>query len=259
MTDLTRATSAEQHAYRALTDIIRDLGQTDTLITSPETLAGQILTQLTERGYSVHAAPHAALTPPRTLDDVTDRLWTMSGPASDAASRTVEVDRKELRDLAAAIAHRAQDTWPFSGDLLDYNDMSGEALAWRALLAVLATTGTTAVIPVGLMPPHAVFQIVSGFTLHPDIHPYPSPGAHVPPSVLISAERKPLPHGCVAANDHRVDGTCNGPADHQVRYYDTDGSLLDTLSPVCQAHATALVALLHTPQLPLTATPITED
>lgn len=254
MTD--RSTAAEQRAYRALTDIIRDLAASPRAYSTPESTAGAILMMATERGYSLHAAPHTTAVPPRTLADVVDRLMTMSGPATDAASRTVEVDRKELRELAAAIAYRAQDSWPYSGDLIDHTELDSTGLAWRALLDVLATTGTAAVIPADVMPTHTLLMVVAGFTLHPDISPYTYPGTHTTPSVLLTVERRPLPYGCVAVNDRRIPAVCRGPADHQVRYHNPDGEPVDTLQPVCAAHAVATVEHFNTDATPMTAGPI---
>lgn len=62
---------------------------------------------------------------------------------------------------------------PFSDeDPLTYEELSGEGLALRALLAVLADTGAAVMFPTHLVPAYVMLtaaEVVAGWTLRPDL------------------------------------------------------------------------------------------
>jgi hypothetical protein len=237
------ANPARQRAHQllldALTHAIRDIPGGHMPVHICEELTARMLDDLALNNAAVHG-PHGPFPAdqPSTLAAVADRLHAYAGP--EGASRTVEIDRTELHALAAVIDRRAHPARPFLGDLLDYTELSTELVGWRALIGVLATTGTTVSVPATLMPPAAALRIVEGWTLHADTRPDTEAG-----HVVITADPHPLPAleptpGCTAANDPRTNVFCRGPAHHTISYLDGSNQPTDTSDPVCSAHAWAL-------------------
>lgn len=216
----------EQYAFRMPADVAEKL--TDT-----------VQADLAQHHAFIYAYPDATTRDPDRVTDVAHRLHTLGGPVG--ASRTVLADRAELHHLADILDNRGRTAEPFTGDMLDYTELPPQAIAWRALLGVLATTGSSVTIPGEHAPAAWVLEVVAGWTLRPDVHADPDTG-----TIVLTAHTQQLPAlqptpGCTGVSDADLNVYCRGPADRIVRYLNADGDTINTDSdPVCGAHAFAL-------------------
>lgn len=163
MSDTPARQRAHALLFNALTRALADAGVFIAL-GNREQITRAILADLARHDAAVYAHPDPDTLPSQTLDGVAERLHTIGGPNA-GASRTVDVLRAELHDMASAVARHAQPAQPFRGDLLAYDELPDAAMGWRVVLGILAQTGTTAEIPAQYMPHAAVLEIISGWTL----------------------------------------------------------------------------------------------
>jgi hypothetical protein len=234
-------TPAAQHAHNAMFNALTAVLPAEGIHTSMlvrEHLATRLLTELLAAGASVHARPGLDVTTPEaTPAALVDRLFTLAGPPG--ASRNVAVDRGELASLALTAEHYTRIARPMAGDLIAFDELTADQVAWRIILGILATTGTAAEIPLDVMPPAPLIEVISGWTLRPDISANPDQR-----TVTLTCRHHPMPlveptPGCVGPTITTVNVFCRGPADLAVHHTPTGGKPL-TWGPVCTAHAHAL-------------------
>lgn len=153
--------------YDTLTETLNDVEPADIEEFSRFVAAATV--HLYQHGYCITAQADRLTT---DVTRVADDLHNLAGPGTYGYSQTVEVARGKLHDLATALDTRTRTPInPFGpNDLLVYDELSTDQIAWRALLAVLAATGATVSIPVELMPPASwLIPMVSGWTLQAQI------------------------------------------------------------------------------------------
>jgi hypothetical protein len=234
VTDPTPPAACGSSLTAALTAALTEYGLTAALA---EQISATVTDHLAAVGAAVYA-PNPTAGQPLSLPAVAEYLHGIADHTDLANLADISDD---LRTVAATVNHRARVARPFRGDMLAYDELTPALVAWRALIGVLATTGTRCSIPADLMPKGWEMQVIAGWTLRPDIVPDPAEPDHV----IITVDHQPLPPGsgptpgCTGANDPRLNVWCRGPAAYLVHYLDADGNTTGLFGPMCGAHASA--------------------